>query len=120
MLRFLVSFYQSMDSNSLIKIRFPNRIQALTVLASLSWNEFLVFLFRLTSVKSFFFLLNPFDFLKTAREVQSIEEAYKELAMDGRDFVVLKELAIELKIDDVVLAKLGVMASLQVHHHFVG
>lgn len=40
--------------------------------------------------------------------------------MDGKDFVALKELAIELKIGDAVLAKLGVitpskpMTSLQV------
>jgi len=29
--------------------------------------------------------------------------------MDGKDFVALKELAIELKIGDAVLAKLGVI-----------
>ena len=40
---------------------------------------------------------------------QSTEEAYKELPMDGKDFVALKELAIVLKIDDAVLAKLGVI-----------
>jgi len=32
----------------------------------------------------------------------------------------LKELAIELKIDDAVLAKLGVMATLQGHDQYVG
>ncbi|QCE00755.1 hypothetical protein DEO72_LG7g2045 [Vigna unguiculata] len=52
----------------------------------------------------------------------SIEESNKEIAMDGdgKDFVVLKELAIELKIDDAVLAKLGVMATLQGHDQYVG
>ncbi|KAL9315859.1 hypothetical protein ACSQ67_016860 [Phaseolus vulgaris] len=144
MLPFLVSSDPSTESDSLIKIRFPNRIHALTVLASLfsklrgfrfhgtSFRGFSSALHRrrLFSSESVWFLRNRaktqgrLEMLLNLCEVmvtfdgdvrldlsfhQSTEEAYKELPMDGKDFVALKELAIELKIGDAVLAKLGVI-----------